>query len=70
MYPTSVDVTARSMMTGEVRTRRINMTRAQYELWQSGTVIQRAMPHLTPSEREFLITGASDEEWDTLKETE
>ena len=24
------------------------------------------MPHLTPGEREFILTGITDEEWDEL----
>ena len=29
----------------------------QYEAWQSGTLIQNAMPTLSATEREMLITG-------------
>jgi len=40
-----------------------------YEAWQCGMVIQKAMPYLTPDEREFLMTGITPEEWDaTFKE--
>ena len=31
-------------------------------------LIQHIVPHLTPSEREFLITGITDAEWDAIKE--
>jgi hypothetical protein len=27
-------------------------------------MIQDAFPHLTPSQREFILTGISPEEWD------
>ena len=30
---------------------------AQYEAWQNGKLIQNAMPDLTPTEREQLISG-------------
>ena len=30
---------------------------AQYEAWQNGALIQNAMPDLTPTEREQLISG-------------
>jgi|SaaInlStandDraft_4_1057021.scaffolds.fasta_scaffold74490_1 hypothetical protein len=31
--------------------------------WKQGEVIQNALPFLGPSEREFFLTGLSDEEW-------
>lgn len=40
------------------------ITRAQYDAWQAGQHIQHAMPQLRASEREFLLTGATPEEWD------
>jgi hypothetical protein len=33
------------------------------QAWEDGQLIQYAMPHLTVSEREFLISGVTDEEW-------
>ena len=30
---------------------------AQYKAWQNGELIQNAMPDLTPTEREQLISG-------------
>ncbi len=31
--------------------------------WQTGTLIQRALPDATPDEREFLMSGISPEGW-------
>ena len=31
--------------------------------WRSGTLIQEAMPNLNADQREFLISGMTDEEW-------
>ena len=56
-------VLRRSILTGIVRTRVIDITEAQYEAWQNGEVIQDAAPHLSVSDREFLINGVTDEEW-------
>jgi len=39
---------------------------ADYDAWQKGKLIQNAMPYLTPSEREFLMTGITAEEWDNV----
>lgn len=34
----------------------VEVNLAQFEAWQSGELIQRAMPDLTPTEREQLIS--------------
>jgi hypothetical protein len=37
--------------------------------WERGVLIQDAMPHLSPDEREFLMTGITPDEWaDTMGE--
>ena len=43
----------------------IEVTQEQLSSWESGTLIQNAMPHLTPDEREFIMTGITPEEWDS-----
>ena len=35
----------------------VEVNLAQYEAWQNGELIQNAMPDLTPTEREQLISG-------------
>lgn len=50
------------------RTQALNVTREQYELWRTGTVIQLAMPHLTDDEREFIKTGICPEWFDQGEE--
>jgi hypothetical protein len=58
-----------SPFSGQVNEREINVTPTQLANWKNGTLIQNAMPHLTPDEREFLMTGITAEEWDeTFKE--
>jgi hypothetical protein len=42
----------------------INVTQEQIDNWQSGTLIQYAMPHLTANECEFIMTGITAEEWE------
>ena len=34
--------------------------------WQSGMLIQVALPNLSPDDREFLISGMTPAEWDQL----
>lgn len=56
-------VTRKSILTGIVRTRELDITEAQFESWQNGALIQDAMPQLSVSDREFLINGVTDTEW-------
>ena len=34
--------------------------------YNNGALIQNAFPFLSPNEREFLLTGLPEEEWDDL----
>lgn len=56
----------RSNLTGKLHTKDLDITQEQIDDWKSGTLIQRAMPNLTPDEREFLISGSTAEEWNTV----
>jgi hypothetical protein len=59
-------ITRTSTMSGIIRTMEIDVTKEQMDAWENGELIQRAMPGLTASEREFIMTGATDEEWDAM----
>ena len=37
-----------------------------FEVWQSGELIQNAFPELSADAREFIKTGISPEEWDAM----
>jgi len=56
-----------SILTGVFREKEISVTQEQLDLWESGTLIQLAMPNLSSSDREFVQTGIVDEEWESLK---
>lgn len=56
-------ITKKSMMTGNLNTMTLNITMSQLEAWKGGMLIQQAMPDLSPAEREFIMTGTTDEEW-------
>lgn len=53
-------------MFGKAVEKEIDVTEEQLERWRSGELIQNAMPHLSPTDREFLMTGTTDEDWDAL----
>lgn len=58
-------ITRKSILTGKVRTLDIPVTQEQIDTWENSfKLIQEVMPNLTPGQREFIITGATDEEWD------
>ena len=52
-----------SPFSGNTNVMEIDVTQEQIALWESGTLIQNAMPHLTPDEREFIMTGITPDEW-------
>lgn len=56
-------ITKKSGFTGIEHTLDIPVTPEQLQAWHSGTLIQDAMPNLTPDQREFLMTGVTAEEW-------
>jgi len=47
-------------------TREINVTQSQLDRWQAGELIQNVMPHLSPDDREFLMTGLTPEDWEEM----
>ena len=57
-------VTRKSPFSGKVHSMELDITQAQIAAYESGIVIQRAFPNLTPSEREFIMTGITPEEWE------
>ncbi len=57
-------ITRRSIMSGIVRTREIDITEEQLEQWKNGKHIQWLCPQLSAEDREFMITGTTQEEWD------
>jgi hypothetical protein len=59
-------VTMTSILSGKTTTRDINVEPEQVVAWQNGMLIQDAMPELAPSDREFIKTGITSEEWDGL----
>ena len=59
-------ITRTSPFTGKTVTKDLPITEDQYDDWQNGTLIQRAFPHLSPGDREFIKTGITEQEWDRL----
>jgi len=56
-------ITRKSLISGNINTMSLPITEEQYTAWEQGTLVQVAMPHLSPDEREFVMTGITPEEW-------
>lgn len=61
-----LEITRESALTGKTRTRALDVTPAQLEAHEAGMLAQDAFPHLSAWDREFLISGATQEEWDAF----
>ena len=56
-------ITRKSLISGNINSMSLPITEEQYTAWEQGTLVQDAMPHLSPDEREFVMTGITPEEW-------
>jgi len=55
----------KSVISGVERLRDIPVNPEDYVLWQTGSGnIQELMPYLNDSDREFILSGITDDEWD------
>ncbi|HHZ96822.1 MAG TPA: hypothetical protein EYN67_15015 [Flavobacteriales bacterium] len=57
-------ITRTSMFSGVTRTLNLPVTQEQITAWETGTLIQNAMPQLDKNQREFVMTGVIQREWD------
>jgi hypothetical protein len=55
-----------SPISGKSNTRTLEVDPGDIMRWHNGALIQDALPYLTPGEREFLLSGITDEEWEEL----
>ena len=54
------------MFSGITRTLDLPVTEPQVDSYLKGELIQRAFPNLTAGQREFIMTGVTDEEWNAM----
>lgn len=59
-------ITRTSPVSGVTRTLEIAVTQAQLNSWNSGALIQNAMPNLSADDREFIMTGITPDEWEAM----
>ncbi len=56
-------ITRTSQATGITRDMELDITDEQILKYEAGELIQKAFPNLTPAEREFIMTGITEDEW-------
>lgn len=59
-------ITNTSSLTGKEHTLEIDITQDQLKRWLGGELIQNVCPTMTSDDREFLISGATKEEWEAF----
>jgi len=59
-----MNITMTSMISGITRTKNIPVNKSQIYNWKiAGVLIQNAMPDVSVTDREFIMTGITPEEW-------
>jgi hypothetical protein len=58
--------TRTSPVSRKTHTKDIPCTDEQVFRWVNGELIQKAFPHLSADDREFIMTGITAEEWECL----
>lgn len=53
-----------SQLTGEGHIMQLDITQDQLDRFEAGELVQKVFPHLTAPEREFLLSGITQDEWD------
>ena len=63
-------LTRKSKFTGAINTIELPMSEEAFQeahaAWKDGELIQNAFPNLTPAQREFILTGCTEDEWNKL----
>jgi len=59
-------ITRTSRISAETNVMEIDVTLEQIAEWEGGMLIQDAMPNITSDEREFIMTGITPQEWDSM----
>ena len=59
-------ITRTSPLTGDTATKEINVTPAQIAAWEGGELAQSAFPDADSDEREFIMSGYTDYDWNAM----
>lgn len=61
-----MNITRQSQVSGITRTIDLDVTQEQLDSYKAGALAQNAFPNLSRSDREFIITGITSDEWDEM----
>lgn len=61
-----MNITRTSIVSGKTNTMDLNVTQEQIDKFNRGVHVQTAFPNLSASEREFILSGITDQEWDEM----
>jgi hypothetical protein len=61
-----MNITRTSMVSGITRTLDLPVTQEQLDNYAQGALLQNAFPNLSADEREFIKSGITTEEWESL----
>jgi hypothetical protein len=69
-----MEITRKSILSGKIRTLDLDVTEEQMIRFENrranGEYVQTIFPHLSPSDREFILNGITSEEWEIFKDDE
>lgn len=61
-----MEITRTSPVSGKTITKSFQITPEQWAAYQSGVHIQKSLGHLSPDDREFILTGITSDEWNEI----
>lgn len=61
-----MEITRKSLVSGTTRTMDLPVEQFQMDAWEKGGLAQVVFANLTAEQREFIMTGTTSEEWDSL----
>ena len=65
-----IKVIKTSIFTNKQNEMLLPITHEQLKRWQDGELIQNVFPHLNEDQREFMVTGATPQEWRDFMEVD
>ena len=60
-----MEIKRTSMITRAINRLDLDVTAEQIKEWEDGGLIQVVFAHLSPADREFIMTGITQSEWDS-----
>ena len=59
-------ITRKSWISNKIRTLDIEITDVELDQWRAGHSLDKICPYLSESDKEFIVTGITDDEWEDV----